>query len=80
MIPSAAPSTSNYVRDTIGELKVGDKIEIEYHHKKAQFRVTWIAACEGSLEKQIGAECMEPGKQVLGVKFPEQRDEYEEQE
>ena len=50
-----------------GELKVGDKIEIEYQHKKAQFRVAWIAAREGSSEKQIGVECLEPGKQVWGV-------------
>ena len=43
-----------------GEVKIGDKIEIEYHYKKGQFRVAWITAREGSSEKQIGAECMEP--------------------
>jgi hypothetical protein len=32
----------------------------------AQFRVTWIVAREGSSEKQIGAECLEPGKAGLG--------------
>jgi hypothetical protein len=59
-------------------MKVGDKIEIQYRNKQAQFRVAWIAAPEGSSEKQIGAECLEPGKQVWGVQFPQQADEYEE--
>ncbi len=40
-----------------GEMKVGDEIVIQYCHARAQFRVTWIAAREGSSEKQIwGAE------------------------
>jgi hypothetical protein len=63
-----------------GEMKVGDKIVIQYRHKQAQFQIAWIAAHEGSLEKQIGAECLEPGKQVWGAQFPQQADEYEEKE
>jgi hypothetical protein len=62
-----------------GELKVGDKIEIQYRHKRAEFRVPWITAREGSPEKQIGAERLEPEKELWGVEFPEQKDEYEEQ-
>jgi hypothetical protein len=61
-----------------GEMKVGDEIVIQYRRKQAQFRVTWIVAREGSSEKQIGAECLEPGKQVWGERFPEQADEYKE--
>jgi hypothetical protein len=60
----------------LGEMNVGDEIVIQYRHKQAQFRVTWIAAREGSSEKQIGAECLEPGKQICGVRFLEQADEY----
>jgi hypothetical protein len=60
----------------LGEMNVGDEIVIQYRHKQAQFRVTWIAAREGSSEKQIGAECLEPGKQIWGVRFLEQADEY----
>ena len=60
-----------------GEFKVGDKIEVLYRHKQAQVRVAWITAPEGSSEKQIGAEFLEPEKQVWGVEFPEQTDEYE---
>jgi hypothetical protein len=63
-----------------GEIKVGDKIELQYHHKRAQFRVAWITASEGSSEKQIGAECLEPGKRVWGAQFPQQADAYEEKE
>jgi hypothetical protein len=63
-----------------GELKVGDKIEIHQRQNRAHFRVVWITAREGSAEKQIGAECLEPGKQVWGVEFPQQTDEYEEKD
>jgi hypothetical protein len=63
-----------------GEMKVGDKIEIQYHHTRAQFRVAWITASKGSSERQIGAECLEVGKQVWGAQFPHQADEYEEKE
>jgi hypothetical protein len=37
-----------------------------------------ITAPEGSSEKQIGVEFLELEKQVWGVEFPEQADEYEE--
>jgi len=63
-----------------GEMKVGDEIVIQYRRNQAQFRVIWIAARENSEEKQIGAECLEAGKQVWGEVFPEQLDEYEEKE
>src|ERR1035441_10913713 len=63
-----------------GEMKVGDKIVIQYHQTHAQFRVTRITACEGSSEKQVGAECFEPEKQLWGVPLPQRVDEYEEQD
>jgi hypothetical protein len=63
-----------------GEMKVGDEIVIQYHQAHAQFRVAWITAREGSSEKQIGAECLEPKKQLWGAQFPQQADEYEEKE
>lgn len=61
------------------EMNVGDLIEIQYRKKNAQFRVVWITAGMGS-ERQIGAECLEPGKQVWGEHFVEQADEYEEKQ
>ena len=60
-----------------GDMKVGDKIEIQYHQNQAQFRIAWITASKGSLERQIGAECLEPGKQVWGAQFPQEADQYE---
>jgi len=60
-------------------MKVGDLIEIQYRQKNAQFRVVWITAAMGS-ERHIGAECLEPGKQVWGEHFAEQADEYEEKD
>jgi hypothetical protein len=62
------------------EMTVGDKFETQYRHKRAQFRVAWITARRGASEQQIGAECLEPGKQVWGAPFSQQADEYEEQE
>jgi hypothetical protein len=61
-----------------GEMKVGDKIEIRYRHKQAQFRVAWVISHKSSVERQIGAECLEPEKQVWGAPLPQQADEYEE--
>ena len=61
-----------------GEMKVGDEIVIQYHQTHAQFRVAWITGREGSSEKQIGAECLEPKKQLWGAPFPQGVDEYEE--
>lgn len=60
-----------------GELATGDKIEIQYRKKRALFRVTWVVQREKSLEKQVGAQCLEPGKQVWGELIPSQPDEFE---
>jgi PilZ domain len=62
------------------EFKVGDKVEILYRHKHTQARVAWVIACERSLEKRLGAEFLEPEKQVSGFGFREQADEYEEKD
>jgi hypothetical protein len=61
-----------------GEFKVGDKIEVLYRHKHTQARVAWIVPCEGFSEKRIGAEFLEPEKQVSDLEFSEQTDEDEE--
>src|ERR1035441_8621841 len=60
------------------EIKVGDEFVIQYRHAQAQFRVIWIAALDEASEKQIGAECLEPGKHLWRESFPEQADEHEE--
>ena len=57
-----------------GEIKVGDEFVIQYRDAQAQFRVSWIVARDESSEKQIGPECLEPGKHLWGERFPEQPD------
>lgn len=60
-----------------GEIKLDDMMVIQYRHKQARFRVTWIITRDGSSEKLIGAECLEPEKQLWGAAFPEQPDDYD---
>ena len=62
------------------ELKVGDGIEVSCRHKRARFRVVWGLAHPGSSEKQVGAECCEPEKNIWGVELPTEADEYEEKD
>jgi hypothetical protein len=58
-----------------GDVKVGDTIEIQPRHDWARFRVIWIHASEKSSEKHIGAECIEPDKNIWAVEFPQQTDD-----
>ena len=60
-----------------GEFTVGDKIEVLYRQRHTRARVAWIITCEGSSEKRIGAEFLEPANQ--GGDCPEEVDQYEEQ-
>jgi hypothetical protein len=62
------------------EVKPEDMIELQYRHKRARFRVLWTSTPEGSREKRLGAECVEPQKDIWGVEFPERVDEYEEKD
>ena len=63
-----------------GDVNVEDVIEIQYRRERAMFRVVWIHPVENYTEKHIGAECIEPDKNIWGTTFPRQRDEYEEKE
>jgi len=53
-----------------GDLKVGDRIEIQYRQNRAEFRIAWIKPRHGSPEKLIGARCLESGKQIWGPDVP----------
>jgi hypothetical protein len=57
-----------------GEANVGDIIEIQYRREHAMFRIVWIRTQEASSEKHLGAECIEPDKNIWGQKFPDQVD------
>jgi hypothetical protein len=62
------------------DLKSDDAFELQYHHKRARFRVVWVTVLEGSQEKHIGAESMESQKDVWNVEIPQKADEYEEKD
>src|SRR5882672_11129852 len=60
------------------ELKPEDMIELQYRHKRARFRVLWTSTPKSQeKQQQLGAECVEPEKDIWGVEFPEKVDEYE---
>ena len=62
------------------DFKVGDVIEVQHRHERAMFRVVWVKNLEKSSEKHVGAECVEPDKNIWTIDFPSEPDEYEEQE
>jgi hypothetical protein len=62
------------------ELKPEALIEVQYRHKRARFRVLWIITAAGSREKRLGAECLEPQKDIWGAELPNVIDEYEEKD
>lgn len=62
------------------ELKPEALIEVQYRHKRARFRVLWIITAAGSREKRLGAECLEPEKDIWGAELPNVIDEYEEKD
>ena len=65
---------------TRSDLKVRDGIEVSCRHKRARFRVIWVLAHPNSFEKQVGAECSEPEKNIWGVELPAEVDEDEEKD
>jgi hypothetical protein len=60
-----------------GQLNVGDVIQIQHRHERALFRVIWVRALENSSEKHVGAECVLDAN-IWGDEFPQEPDEYEE--
>ena len=40
------------------QLKAGDKLMLQYHQRKIQFRVIWICPMEGTSEYQVGVEAL----------------------
>lgn len=62
------------------DVKVGDKIEINYRHERAFFRVVWVNRLANSSELHVGAESVDRDKNIWGTEFPLRADEYEESE
>jgi hypothetical protein len=52
------------------ELKVGDRLTLQYRQRKIQFRVAWVKALEGTSEYQVGLESLAAGEN-WGLDLPE---------
>ena len=63
-----------------GDLKVGDVLELHYRDKRAWFRVIWIREAEKEADRHFGTVCIETDKNIWMLDFPNNPDEYEEQE
>jgi hypothetical protein len=44
------------------ELKVGDRLMVQYRQRKIHFRVIWIRPMEGTSEYQVGVEALDSGE------------------
>ena len=44
------------------ELKLGEKMSIQYRQRKIQVRVVWVRRLEGTTEYQVGVEAFEGGE------------------
>jgi hypothetical protein len=44
------------------QLKLGDKVMVQYRQRKIGFKVVWVRALEGTKEFQIGVEALESGE------------------
>ena len=44
------------------QLKLGDKLTVQYRQRKIQFRVVWVRPLEGTKEYQVGVEATEGGE------------------
>jgi hypothetical protein len=53
------------------ELKRGDKVMLQYHQRKIQFRVVWVMALEGTSEYQVGLETTGHGGETWGLELTE---------
>ena len=58
-------------------LAQGDTIEVQHQDQHARFRVVWVTRLADSQEKQVGTECLEPGKNLWKVDLPKEEDFYD---
>ena len=48
-----------------------DTIEVQYRHKKARFRVTWLGRPGTPKENQIGIQYLEPERDIWALELPQ---------
>jgi hypothetical protein len=51
------------------QLKAGDKLMLQYHQRKIQFRVVWVAPVEGTAEFQVGLQTISGGGETWGLEL-----------
>ena len=51
------------------QLKAGDKLMLQYHQRKIQFRVVWVAPVEGTAEFQVGLQTVGGGGETWGLEL-----------
>ena len=51
------------------ELKMGDKVVLQYHQRKINFRVVWITPLQGTHEYQVGLESVGNGGETWGLEL-----------
>lgn len=52
-------------------VNLDDTLEVQYRHKKARFRVTWIGRPGTRKENQAGIQYLEPEKEIWGLDLSE---------
>ncbi|MGH9712331.1 MAG: PilZ domain-containing protein [Candidatus Acidiferrales bacterium] len=48
----------------------GTKIEVEYHGRKARYRIQWVGEEGSPRANMVGLRCLEPGNYIWEVKLP----------
>jgi hypothetical protein len=48
-----------------------DTVDVQYRHKKARFRVTWVGRPGTPKANQVGIQYLEPDKDIWGLELPE---------
>src|SRR5213593_4268321 len=51
------------------QLKAGDKLMLQYHQRKIQFLVVWVAPVEGTAEFQVGLQTVGGGGETWGLEL-----------
>lgn len=58
--------------------KVGETIGLQYRTARLQYRVAWATPAQDKREALIGVECLQPEKDLWGLRLPtNENDEYE---
>ena len=51
------------------QLKAGDKLMLQYHQRKIQFRVVWVAPVQGKAEFQVGLQTVGGSGETWGLEL-----------